>query len=102
MERFFSFWHIKRNTLHIIIENNLTDVLFARIVQNAYGRHEGSSRIPDGQDEAALFPLVLTFSFYGLASLLLRWHSHDYATPPQQMANTALHLLTHPLFYPEL
>lgn len=41
---------------------------------------------------------VVMFLVTGLISLVLQWHHDDYRDTPRQMAHTAAHLITQPMF----
>lgn len=97
IEGFFLFWYSKREMLRVIIDNNLTDILFEQLISRGRRERAGAALMPL-DDEQYMQPLVLTFSFYGLVSLLLEWNRQDYKTSPKVMAEASVRLLTKPLY----
>lgn len=98
--RFFQYWYQQRNILGRIIENNLMEVLFSRIVRNANEHQIGISRIP-AEMPKEYFPLVVDFALYGIASMLIKWHHENYKTSPEKMAEALSYLLMNPMFRTE-
>lgn len=99
-ENYFIYWYEHREILDLIIDNNLLEVLFNRIIQNACESFTGLSRMSDGTPEE-YFPLVVYFSIYGAGSLFRSWHNEHYETSPKELSEAFYYLLTNPLFKTE-
>lgn len=99
-ERFFIYWYQQRHILNLIIKNNLLEVLFDRIIENACEHLIGVSLMPDEMPDE-YYPVVINFSLYGIMSLLINWYRQNYETSPEKMAEAFYYLITNPLFKPE-
>lgn len=97
LEVFFSFWYEKKDILKALIDNNLTNILFQRMmIKNRETSGEAAMLPTDSSEEP--MPLYLIFSIYGMAALLLNWHEQNYVPDSVKMAENSLHLFVEPLF----
>ena len=95
--RFFRYWYQQRDVLDIIIENNLLEVIFARIVLKLTENQVGANQLPDEMPEK-YYSWVVHFALYGLAAMLTKWHNENYKTSPEELAEASVYLLTNPIF----
>ena len=97
MERFFAYWKERRRFVDALVKNELVGVFVQRtlsrsmetdvIAEKLLSLHSGMKR-----------EYVVLFFVSGLLSLLFQWHRDGFAESPREMAATALHLMTRPMF----
>lgn len=97
LERFFIYWKERKKLLDALARNDLSALLIQRAIIRAseediittklMSLHMGLKR-----------EYVVMFLVSGLLSLVLQWHHEGFADPPRQMAATAAHLITRPMF----
>ena len=97
MERFFNYWKTNRRFVDAIVKNDLISLFVWRalsrsmeadvVAEKLLGLHAGMKR-----------EYVVSFFVSGLLSLLFQWHHANFRESPREMASTALHLMTRPMF----
>ena len=97
MSQFFQFWLEQRPLLDALEKNGLSGLLIERslayaITGTALPRRFLSDDAPSVQTQ------VVTFAVCGLMSMVVSWHRTGFHAPVSQMAETAVRLLTQPLF----
>lgn len=95
LSAFFSFWYSQQRLLNALQKSALMGTLSERALQlvnreRLLPRHILSWKMNHQQIAAA-------FAISGLYSMISMWHAQNFATPPEQMAQLATTLLTHPL-----
>lgn len=97
MERFFSYWKVNRRFVDALVKNDLISTFVWRalnrsmetdvIADKLLSLHAGMKR-----------EYVVMFFVSGLLSLMFQWHRDGFVESPREMASTALHLMTRPMF----
>lgn len=97
MERFFSYWKDNRRFVDAIVKNDLISVFVWRclsrsmeadvVAEKLLSLHAGMKK-----------EYVVMFIVSGLLSLMFQWHRGGFEETPREMASTALHLMTRPMF----
>ena len=93
--RFFRFWLEHKNLLEAVIRSNLAGMLVERAV--ALAKKEELMHSYADQWEAVLRDAAMSFVVCGLMSMVLQWHREGYRLPVEQMAKTAVEMLSRPL-----
>lgn len=97
ISQFFEFWLEQRALLDALERNGLSGLLIERSLAYAVSGAAMPRRfLPN--DAPSMQEQVVTFAVCGLMSMVLRWHRTDFRTPVAQMAETAVRLLSQPLF----
>lgn len=97
LTRFFLFWQSHRQLLDALIRSNLTGLLVQRAVAiSATGEVLPLRMLP--QEDPRLMHHTMNFAVCGMMYLVLDWHLNNYLCPAEQMADTALRLVSQPLF----
>jgi AcrR family transcriptional regulator len=97
LETFFSFWLGQRDLLDALARSNLSGMLIERAVAYSLTDDVLPSRfLPN--DSKKIQRKITKFGVYGLMSMVLTWHSEDYAEDPKVMAKVATRILSQPLF----
>lgn len=95
--QFFEFWLEQRPLLDALERNGLSGLLIERSLLYAVSGTAMPRRfLPN--DAPSVQEQVVTFAVCGLMSMVLRWHHTGFRTPVAQMAETAVRLLSQPLF----
>ena len=95
--QFFEFWLEQRALLDALERNGLSGLLIERSLAYAVSGAAMPRRfLPN--DAPSMQEQVVTFAVCGLMSMVLRWHHTGFRTPVAQMAETAVRLLSQPLF----
>jgi len=96
MVRFFYYWREQKPLLDALTQNNLTNVLWERMLQTVLQedyemRHwlRGSDS-DEGED-------ILLFSLSGIMGITYGWYRREYDRSPEEMARVIQRLLTKPL-----
>ena len=95
LERFFVFWHQRKDLLAALERSRLSGLLVERATYHAL--HE---RVMPGylrETDESIQQMSLTFAICGLLSMVLAWHKDNYQEKPQKMAQIASAMLTRPL-----
>ena len=97
MERFFVYWKENRRFVDAIVKNDLVSIFVWRalnrsmetdvIAEKLLSLHAGMKK-----------EHVVMFFVSGLLSLMFQWHHDNFLESPREMASTALHLMTRPMF----
>ena len=95
LERFFLFWRNHRNLLDAILRSNLGGMLVERAVSLAKQEELKPGYVRDWED--AMKDVAMSFVVCGLMSMVLQWHREGYRIPTEQMAKTAVKMLSRPL-----
>ncbi len=96
LQRFFAFWYDNRFLLDALSRSGLTGVLTERALTLI--RQEGlmpKSKLAGGTVRQEL---EFTFALCGLMSMILRWHEMGFPITAREMAETAMSMLSRPLF----
>ena len=97
ISQFFEFWLEQRALLDALERNGLSGLLIERSLAYAVSGAAMPRRfLPD--DAPSMQEQVVTFAVCGLMSLVIRWHRSGFCTPVSKMAETAVRLLSQPLF----
>lgn len=97
LERFFLFWRSRRQLLGALERSDLGAVLMHRCMERAMQEDIITRKLMVLHSELKK-DYVVMFLVTGLISLVLQWHHDDYRDTPRQMAVTAAHLITQPMF----
>ncbi len=98
LERFFVFWHERRDLLTALERSRLSGLLVERAT--AHALHERLMPAYLLNKTEKIQQMSLTFAVCGLLSMVLAWHNEGYRESPSQMAETATMMLTKPLINP--
>ena len=97
ISQFFDFWLEQRALLDALERNGLSGLLIERSLAYAVSGAAMPRRfLPN--DAPSMQEQVVTFAVCGLMSLVIRWHRSGFCTPVSKMAETAVRLLSQPLF----
>ena len=96
LQRFFTFWYDHRQLLDALSRNGLSGVLINRATVLVRQESLISKTILSG--ESVRRELELTFALCGLMSMILRWHEMGFPITDREMAETAMGMLSRPLF----
>ena len=97
MERFYRFWQSKSSLLTALDRSGLSGLLVQRAVDYTLGDLVFPSRfLPNETPE--MKSRVVAFSVCGMMAMMLKWHQEGYKTPIRELADSAVRLLTRPLF----
>lgn len=97
MERAFSYWKCNSRLLDALEKSGLSGVLIERSINLAI--REGT--VPQqylAAEGKGMRERVTGFAVCGLMSMVIYWHHSGYEESIEQMAQTALRLVTKPLF----
>ena len=97
LERFFMFWLMKKPLLDVLSKSNLSGVLIERAIANSITETTLPRRFLP-QDQRPMQEQIMTFCVCGLMSMVMQWHHAGYPQSPRDMAQTAVRLVTVPLF----
>jgi len=95
LERYFMFWHDRRDFLDALERSRLSGMLVERSTSHAL--HERMMpRYLKGLP-VRIQGMALTFAVCGLLSMVIQWHHGGYQESPAEMAQVATMMLTRPL-----
>lgn len=97
LERFFMFWMMKKPLLDVLAKSNLSGVLIERAIANSITENTLARRFLP-QDQKPMQEQIITFCICGLMSMVMQWHKGGYPHSARIMAQTAVRLVTMPLF----
>ncbi len=97
LETFFEFFRREKVLMDAMERNGLSAMLIQRCITNATLNNALPPRLLDREADQNRVSVTM-FAISGLMALVLRWHHNGYVEPVAQMAETAVRLLTHPLF----
>ena len=97
LERFFMFWLMKKPLLDVLAKSNLTGVLIERAISNSISENTLARRFLP-LDQKPVQEQIITFCICGLMSMVMQWHNGGYAHSARFMAQTAVRLVTMPMF----
>ncbi len=95
LERFFLFWKNHRKLLEATVRSNLGGMLVERAVSLAKKEELMPGYVKDWED--TMKDVAMSFVVCGLMSMVLQWHADGYRIPTEQMAKTAVRMLSRPL-----
>lgn len=95
LERFFLFWKTHRKLLEAVQRSNLNGMLVERAVSLAELEELMPGYVRDWED--TMKDVALSFVVCGLMSMVIQWHKEGYRIPTEQMAKTAITMLSRPL-----
>lgn len=91
-----SFWKTQSDLLSVLISNDLTDLLLARMIQYITQEERSFLKYIGILDEIGDDDFLL-FSLTGFLSVLLNWANNGFRKPVSQMAAIFTELFTQPL-----
>ena len=97
LERFFMFWLMKKPLLDVLAKSNLSGVLMERAISNSISENTIARRFLP-KDQKPMQEQIVTFCVCGLMSMVMQWHHSGYPHSARFMAQTAVRLVTMPLF----
>lgn len=97
LERFFLFWMMKKPLLDVLEKSNLSGVLIERAIDQSISENTLPSRFL-AKENRAMQEQIVTFCICGLMSMVMLWHNSGYAQSAKFMSQTAVRLVTKPLF----
>lgn len=95
LERFFLFWKTHRKLLEAVLRSNLSGMLVERAVSLAKQEELMPGYVRDWED--TMKDVAMSFVVCGLMSMVLQWHKEGYRIPTEQMAKSAVLMLSRPL-----
>lgn len=97
LERFFQFWVSRRSLLDALARSGITGLLIERAITYAMTGDILPKRfLPE--DDLEMQQQITMFSVCGIMSMVVTWHSKEFATPVPEMARIAQRMLSQPLF----
>jgi AcrR family transcriptional regulator len=97
LERFFSFWHEKREFLDTFAKNNmLSQISECAIKFPLFDSISISRFLPDEDDTTR--EKIFEFTICGLIFLVLEWYHHGFDTSIEDMAKLSCRMISQPLF----
>lgn len=95
LEQTFAFWKDKKALLDALEYSELSGLLVARATE--FTLREGYMPRNFRQLMPELQEMAMSFSVYGLMSMILRWHKQGFLLSPGEMSKLAISILTTPL-----
>ena len=95
LERFFAFWKSNSKLMDALLRNNLGGMLVERSVNLAKQEQLMPGYVREWED--MLKDVAMSFVVCGLMSMAIQWHNDGYSLPTEQMAKTAVAMLSRPL-----
>lgn len=97
LERFFMFWMLKKPLLDVLAKSNLSGVLIERAIAQSVTETTLPKRFLP-QDQRPMQEQITIFCVCGFMSMVIQWHLGGYLQSARLMAQTAVRLVTKPLF----
>lgn len=94
LERMFAYWYHKKDFLDALAKSNLSGVLVQRAIGHSTLETIQYRRFLPLEEQHAQEYCML-FAVTGLMSMVIQWHRDGYPQTPRQMAQIAMHLVTH-------
>ena len=95
LERFFAFWKKQKDLIDAVQRSNLSGMLVERAVSLAKQEELMPGYVKKWED--TLKDIAMSFVVCGLMSMVIQWHHEGYRIPTEQMAATAVSMLSTPL-----
>ena len=95
LKRLFVFWKNNKKLLDAVLRSNLAGMLIERAVALAKQEELMPGYVRDWED--MMKDVAMSFVVCGLMSMVLQWHAEGYRIPVEQMAQTAVTMLSRPL-----
>lgn len=95
LERFFQFWKQHKLLLDAVLRSNLGGMLVERAVSLAKQEELMPGYVRAWED--MMKDVAMSFVVCGLMSMVLQWHKEGYRIQTEQMAKTAVAMLSRPL-----
>ena len=95
LELTFAFWRDKKDLLDALERSGLSGLLVARATE--FTLREGYMPRSFKQLDPEIQELAMSFSVYGLMSMILRWHKQGFQLSPADMSKVTIALLKTPL-----
>lgn len=95
LERLFKFWKKNKKLLDAVLSSNLGGMLVERAVTLAKQEELMPGYVKAWED--VMQDIAMSFVVCGLMSMVLQWHKDGYSIPTEQMAQTAVSMLSRPL-----
>ena len=95
LERLFRFWHSHSKLLGAVLRSNLTGMLIERAMTLAKQEELMPGYVREWED--SMKNVAMSFVVCGLMSMVIQWHLDNYRIPTEQMAKTAVQMLSRPL-----
>ncbi|MBR5490037.1 MAG: TetR/AcrR family transcriptional regulator [Oscillospiraceae bacterium] len=97
LTKFFSYWKTRSRFLDAIIKNDLSNLLLQRAIKLSLEEDVVAETLLKLHADVKKEYLVYFF-VSGLLSLVFLWHNNGFKESPGEMAGTAMHLITRPIF----
>ena len=95
LERLFQFWKDNKKMLDAVKHSDLGGILVERAVSLAKQEELMPGYVREWED--TMKDVAMSFVVCGLMSMVLQWHREGYRIPTEQMAKTAVKMLSRPL-----
>ena len=95
LERYFVFWHDRKELLDALERSRLSGMLVERSTSHALHERLMPRYLKSLSTKAQ--SMALTFCVCGLLSMVIQWHHNGYQEKPAEMARIATMMLTRPL-----
>ncbi len=96
LERFFQFWHARRNLLNALQKSDLTGILVLRAISQAQEESQVPQHFLDFRSQEQR-NLAISFAITGLMTIVLQWHTDGFRQSSRKMAELATDMLSKPL-----
>ena len=93
--RFFQFWENNKKLIDAVLRSNLSGMLVERAVSLAKQEELMPGYVKNWEE--VMQDVAMSFVVCGLMSMVIQWHRENYRIPREQMAKTAVTMLTRPL-----
>lgn len=94
--RYLQYWIGQKTLLDALIKNELSRVLLERMLNHMISEEKGALRWFRA-DHSEYADEILLFTFSGVISLILKWHSDGYPRSFEEMVGILAQLMTSPL-----
>ena len=95
LDRYFLFWRNHGELLDALQKNGLSGILVERAMALALRERLMPGYVLSWDVEVQR--LAMSFAVSGLLSMVIQWHQQGFKTPPSEMTNIAVTILTKPL-----
>lgn len=95
-EMFFEYWYQRSQLLDALARSGFSGLLVQRAVSKALSEHVIPSHLLP-EDLHSVHRHALSFSIYGLMSMVLTWHHEGFRQNIREMASIATQIISHPL-----
>lgn len=95
LARFFAFWKSNQKFLSALLNSDLSGILVERAVSLAKQEELMPGYVHDWEE--IMKDVAMSFVVCGLMSMVIQWHKEGYHISDEQMAKTAVRMLSRPL-----